>query len=290
MATCYRHPSRETGVSCSNCGNPICPDCMTPTPVGMRCPDCARQKTKTRTVRSMHADPTATYVLIAVNALMWIGTVLAGGGTNGSAYQDLQLVGVSFDPSAGGLVGVSQGEYWRLISGGFLHAANPLHILFNMYILYWLGQMLEPALGHAKFLALYFTSLLAGSFGALLLSPANQPTVGASGAVFGLMGAAFVMQHARGINPMQSGLGAVIILNLVLSFLIPNVSIGGHVGGLVGGTLVALALEYVPAVRRSPNLAFAGCALISAVAVVGAIAVADQKTENLGVALIGLFT
>ena len=159
-----------------------------------------------------------------------------------------------------------------------------------MYILYWLGQMLEPSLGHAKFLALYFTSLLAGSFGALLLAPADQPTVGASGAVFGLMGAAFVMQHARGINPMQSGIGAVIILNLVLSFLIPNVSIGGHLGGLVGGTLVALAMEYVPAVRRSPQLAYAGCAVVSAVAVFGAITVADQKTQNLGLALIGLFT
>src|SRR3954454_23848636 len=277
MATCYRHPSRETGVSCSNCGNPICPDCMTPTPVGMRCPDCARQKTKTRAMRSMNADPTATYVLIAVNVLMWIGTVLAGGGTHGSAYQDLELVGVSFDPSAGGLAGVSQGEYWRLISGGFLHAANPLHILFNMYILYWLGQMLEPALGHAKFLALYFTSLLGGSFGALLLSPANQPSLGASGAVFGLMGAAFVMQHARGIDPWRSGLGPVIALNLVLSFVIPNISIGGHLGGLAAGVLVALALEHVPAVRRSQAMAVAGCVLIAAVAVLGSGRGADAK-------------
>jgi membrane associated rhomboid family serine protease len=290
MATCYRHPSRETGVSCSNCGNPICPDCMTPTPVGMRCPDCSRQKTKTRTMRSMHVEPTATYVLIAVNVLMWVGTVLAGGGANGQAYQDLQLVGVDFDPVAGHLVGVSQGDYWRLITGGFLHAPNPLHILFNMYILYWIGRMLEPALGHVKFLALYFTSLLAGSFGALLLAPADQPTVGASGAVFGLMAAAFVMQMARGIDPMQSGIGPVILLNLVLSFVIPNVSIGGHLGGLVGGALVALALERVPAVQRSQGLALAGCALISAVAVIGAIAVADAKTENLGLAVLGLLT
>jgi membrane associated rhomboid family serine protease len=288
MATCYRHPSRETGVSCSNCGRAICPDCMTPTPVGMRCPECSRQKTKTRTIRTMHVEPTATYVLIAVNVLMWIGTVLAGGGANGQAYQDLQLVGVDFDPTAGHLVGVSQGDYWRLITGGFLHAPNPLHILFNMYILYWIGRMLEPALGHVKFLALYFTSLLAGSFGALLLAPADQPTVGASGAVFGLMAAAFVMQMARGIDPMQSGIGPVILLNLVLSFVIPNVSIGGHLGGLVGGALVALAMERVPAVQRSQGLALAGCALISAVAVIGSIAVADAKTENLGLAVVRL--
>ena len=104
------------------------------------------------------------------------------------------------------------------------------------------------------------------------------------------MGAAFVMQHARGIDPMRSGLGPVILLNLVLSFLIPGISIGGHIGGLVGGTLVALGLERVPAVRRSQGLAVAGCALIAAVAVVGAIAVADAKTETLQQAVVGLFS
>src|SRR3954451_17877392 len=288
MDTCYLHPSRETGVSCSNCGRPICPDCMTPTPVGMRCPECSRHRTKTRTLQSMHVAPTATYVLIGICVVMWIGG-MAAVTRNRQAYQDLELIGGAQVFPTGELIGVSQGEYWRLVTSGFLHAASPLHLLFNMYILYWLGQMLEPTLGHVRFLALYFTSLLGGSFGALLLSPADQPTVGASGAVFGLMAAAFVMQHARGIDPMQSGIGPVIILNLVLSFVIPNVSIGGHLGGLVGGALVALALERVPAVRRSPQLALAGCAVISAVAVVGAIAVADAKTQNLGLAVIGLW-
>jgi membrane associated rhomboid family serine protease len=291
MATCYRHSSRETGVSCSNCGNPICPDCMTPTPVGMRCPDCSRQKTKTRTVRTMHVDPTATYVLIAVNALMWIGTVLAGGGEGGTAYQDLELLAGRPDFLTGDFIGVSQGEYWRLITGGFLHAANPLHILFNMYILYWLGQMLEPSLGHVRFVALYFASLLAGAFGALLLTPVTRGTVGASGAVFGLMAAAFVMQQARGINPMQTGVGPIILLNLALSFLIPNVSIGGHIGGLVGGALAALALERIPAVRRSQAMGVAACAVVGLVAAVGAILVADAKTEaRFPQAVLGLLT
>jgi membrane associated rhomboid family serine protease len=293
MATCYRHPSRETGVSCSNCGKPICPDCMTPTPVGMRCPDCASQKTKTRTMRSMNVEPTVTYVLIGICVLFWIGTVLAGGGENGKAYVDLELIGGA-QTFTGDWIGVSQGEYWRLVTGGFLHAANPLHILFNMYILYWIGRMLEPMLGHARFLALYFTSLLAGSFGALLFSPANQGTVGASGAVFGLMAAAFVMQHARGINPWQSGIGPIILLNLALGFIIPNVSIGGHIGGLVGGALVALAFERLPAVRRSSAAMLGSCALIAVVAVVGAIAVADAKTDALQSqslqGLISLFT
>jgi membrane associated rhomboid family serine protease len=279
MATCYRHSSRETGVSCSNCGRPICPDCMTPTPVGMRCPECSSQRTKTRTIRSVRVQPYATYALIAICTVMWIGGMAAGGDSS-RAYQDLELIGGA-PTSAGDWIGVSQGEYWRLITNGFLHAPNPLHLLFNMYILYWLGQMLEPELGHVRFLALYFASLLAGSFGALLVLPADGASYGASGAVFGLMGAAFVMQHARGIDPWRSGLGPVIILNLLLSFLIPGISIGGHIGGLVGGTLVALAFERVPAVRRSQGLMIASCVLIAAVSIVGAIAVADAKTETL---------
>jgi membrane associated rhomboid family serine protease len=215
--------------------------------------------------------------------------VLAGGGQHGRAYTDLELIGGA-QTFGGDMIGVSQGEYWRLVTGGFLHITNPLHLLFNMYILYWLGQMLEPSLGHVRFLALYFTSLLAGAFGALLLAPADQATVGASGAVFGLMGAAFVLQRAQGINPMQSGLGPVIILNLFLSVLVPGVSIGGHLGGLVGGVLVALALQYLPALRRSQALAVAGCALIAAVAVVGAIAVANAKTDDLFAAALGLLS
>src|SRR5215212_1607432 len=183
MATCYRHPSRETGVSCSNCGNAICPDCMTPTPVGMRCPDCAGKRQRVHTMRTMYVAPLATYALIAVNALLFLGSggSLGGGGGN-KVFSDFALYGPLVD----------QGDYWRLVTAGFLHSGL-LHIGFNMYILYWLGTMLEPSLGHLRFLALYMTSLVCGSFGALLLSP-NAVTVGASGAVFGLMGAAFVMQ------------------------------------------------------------------------------------------------
>src|SRR5215210_1743537 len=129
MAVCYRHPNRETGVSCSNCGNPICPDCMTATPVGMRCPDCSRQRTPVRTLRSIQADPTVTYVLIAINVLLFIGSSAGGsslgGGGGGRVFGDLALYGPA----------VSGGDYWRLITGGFLHAGL-LHILFNMYVLY----------------------------------------------------------------------------------------------------------------------------------------------------------
>jgi membrane associated rhomboid family serine protease len=272
MATCYRHPSRETGVACSNCGNPICPDCMTTTAVGMRCPDCAGQKTQVRTLRSLHVDPTVTYVLIAVNVLMFLGSgaggsFLTGSGGSSRVFQDLALWGPA--------IAIGH-DYWRLISAGFLHSGL-LHIGFNMYILYWLGTMLEPALGHARFGALYLASLLAGSFGALLLSP-NAVTVGASGAVFGLMGAAFVMQRARGIDPMQSGIGPVILFNLLISFVIPNISIGGHLGGLVGGAAAALAMERLGARRPGLALPIAACLRVGAIAAVAAVAVSGRAT------------
>jgi len=274
MATCYRHPDRETGVSCSNCGNPICTDCMTATPVGMRCPDCAKQKTQVRTAASIGGgDPMATYVLIGLSVLVAFGSgSLLGGGNQ-----------VFYDGALNG-PGVSDGgQYWRLVTSGFLHAGL-IHLGFNMYILYFLGSMLEPALGKVRFLALYFASLLGGSFGALLLSPMVN-TVGASGAVFGLMGAAFIMQRARGMNPMQSGIGPLILLNLVISFVIPGISIGGHLGGLLAGVVAALVIEEV-AKRRAPQLvAVAGVALVALVAVAGSLAVAGRET-NVGFGLI----
>jgi membrane associated rhomboid family serine protease len=275
MATCYRHPNRETGVSCSNCGKPICPDCMTPTPVGMRCPDCAGQRQRVQTMRSLHVDPIATYVLIGINVLMFLGSgggggLLTGGGSGGSqVFNDFALWGPAIDLGH---------DYWRLITGGFLHSGI-LHIAFNMYILYWLGTMLEPSLGHARFVALYFASLLAGSFGALLVEP-NAVTVGASGAVFGLMGAAFVLQRARGIDPMQSGIGPVILINLVLGFVIPNVSVGGHIGGLVGGVLCAFAMERVSGRGRGVLLPVAACVLIGAVAALAGVAVSGRELPS----------
>ena len=262
MATCYRHPTRETGVSCSNCGNPICPDCMTATPVGMRCPDCAGQTQRVQSMRTMHAQPTVTYVLMAINVLLFLGAGGSLGGSGGNQVeQDFLLAGVLVD----------QGDYWRLVTSGFLHSGL-FHIMFNMYALYWLGTMLEPVLGHVRFVALYFSSLLAGSFGVLLLTAPNVATVGASGAVFGLMAAAFVLQHERGINPMQSGLAAVIGLNLVITFLVPGISIGGHLGGLIGGAIAAFAMERMPS--RSVAAGVGVCLAIAVVCTAGAIAVA----------------
>ncbi|TMK42088.1 MAG: rhomboid family intramembrane serine protease [Actinobacteria bacterium] len=268
MAVCYRHPSRETGVSCSNCGRPICTDCMTPTAVGMRCPDCAKQKTKVRTVRAPRSEPTVTIALIVINVLVFV----AGGGftfTAGSGTGTAVAHGALFGPAI-----ADQHEYWRLITSGFLHA-NLLHILFNMYLLYVLGLMLEPAIGSLRFAALYLVSLLAGSFGALLATP-HSLTIGASGAVFGLMGAGVIEMRARGLSPMQGGLGGLgglIVINLIFSFTFAGISIGGHIGGLVGGTLAALALQLGER-QRSAMLGLGVCLALGAAAVAGGIAVA----------------
>jgi membrane associated rhomboid family serine protease len=278
MAVCYRHPGRETGVSCSNCGRPICPDCMTSTPVGMRCPECSRQKTQVRNLRNVYAQPTVTYVLIGICVLLFVGSEVSGSIT---VFDDFATVGFGAS-SEGQPIGVAQGEYWRLITGAFLHGSI-IHIAFNMYILYWLGTMLEPVLGHVRFTALYFASLLAGSFGAILFDP-NVKTVGASGAVFGLMAAAFVFQRARGIDPWRSGLGPVILLNLALPFILPNlnISIGGHIGGLVGGAIAALAIERTSTMRRGDLLPVLACAAVGIVAIAGAILVSNSEAAKFG--------
>jgi membrane associated rhomboid family serine protease len=263
MAVCYRHKDRETGVSCSNCGNPICPDCMTATPVGMRCPECSRQKTQVRTMRSMASDPTVTYVLIAVNVLMYFGQSV---GANDSVYQDFVLYGPL----------VADGEWWRLLTAGFLHGGT-FHLLLNMYALYFLGRMLEPALGHVRFAGLYFASLLAGSFGAVLLQPTAE-VVGASTAIFGLFGAAIVMARNRGIDLMASGLLPILLLNLAITFFPGfNISIGGHLGGLVGGVLAAIAIEALSKRRRSPVPAVLVCAAIAIASVIAAVAFTTAK-------------
>lgn len=278
MATCYRHPSRETAVSCSSCGRPICPDCMTPTQVGMRCPECARQRTKVVRMRDAAAVPRVTYALIAINVIVFLTegrlTVSSGGGT-GTIYEKGALLG-SFPGLPG--QGVAHGQWWRLLTSGFLHE-NIIHIGFNMWILYILGQMLEPALGSVKFAVIYFVSLLAGSFGALLVSP-HVLTVGASGAVFGLMGAAAVEMRARQIPVMQSGIGMLILLNLFISFTLPGISWGGHIGGLIGGALAALVLQLGER-HRSQALALAGCAAIAAASVAGSIATAKSSEVEL---------
>jgi membrane associated rhomboid family serine protease len=185
------------------------------------------------------------------------------GGLNGTIYQHGALYGPL----------VADGDWWRIVTAGFLHAGL-LHIAFNMYFLYFMGRLLEPAIGKLRFGLIYFVSLLGGSFGALVASP-NAVTVGASGAVFGLLGAAILVMRSRGISPMQSGLGMTLILNLGITLAVPGISIGGHVGGLASGGVVAYLLFEVadrrPQMRRTVTVA---CALLGLALAAGAIAIA----------------
>jgi membrane associated rhomboid family serine protease len=270
MDVCYRHPGRETGVSCSNCGRPICPECMTPTSVGMRCPECGGQRTRVRTAASIRGDePTVTYVLLGIIVLVQLGAMASGANATGSQFGGSELI----NDGALSRATVADGEVWRLITSGFLHAGF-VHLLFNGFALYVLGTMLEPAIGHLRFAIIYFASLLAGSFGALLVEP-DALTVGASGAIFGLMGAAVVVMRNRGINPMESGLGLWLGINLVFTFAIPGISIGGHLGGLVGGALAAALMfelgDRLRMPRAVPVLLGIG---VGAASVVGCLALA----------------
>jgi membrane associated rhomboid family serine protease len=269
--TCYRHPSRETGVACSNCGRFICPDCMTPTQVGMRCPECTKQKTQVRTMSSISRTNAvqATTAIIAINVLVFFASgqfSVGSGGTSGA----LALRGELYGPSI-----AESHEYYRLVTSGFLHAGL-LHIGFNMYILWWLGNLLEPAIGMRRFVGLYFVAMLTGSIGALLVTP-DSPTVGASGAIFGLMGVAFMEMRARGLDPMASGIGPTILLNLVLSFTLSGISIGGHIGGLVGGGLATVVLHELDKRRVKEVAIYGALAAMALAAAVGGIAVAKSN-------------
>ena len=158
MPTCYRHPTRETGVSCASCGRPICPDCMTTTPVGMRCPECSRQRTRVHTLRSVARRPQVTVALIAINVVAFLaekGQFTLSGSAYGSVVEEGVVARLEALVSHGVFIGLrapiaTEHQYWRLITAGFLHA-NILHIGFNMYLLYLLGLMLEPAIGRARF-------------------------------------------------------------------------------------------------------------------------------------------
>jgi len=232
MATCFHHTDRETGRSCTRCGRPACSDCLREAPVGSHCWECvkaAQPPTRERLRRWNAQTPgLVTRTLIAINVAVFVLTSLGGSrsGVVGTLSDRLALFGPA----------VSRGEWYRLVTSGFVHA-NLLHVAFNMVLLYRVGEVLEGSLGRVRFVVLYFVSLLAGSFGALLLSP-NTYTVGASGAVFGLFAALAIAQRQSGVDVWRNGIGGLIVLNLVITFTVPGISIGGHLGGLVGGGAV----------------------------------------------------
>jgi membrane associated rhomboid family serine protease len=281
MATCYRHPSRETKVSCSNCGRPICPDCMTSTPVGMRCPECAKQKTQVRNPigAAGRSDAPATYALVGICVLAFLGEVASGGsigGGGGTLTENGALIARALDAS-GQLVGVTEGQPYRLVTSAFLHAGI-IHLGLNMFALYILGTLLEPAIGTARFVGVYAVSVLCGSFLVMVIDP-NQLTVGASGGIFGLMAAAFLIARDRGLDELASQIGFFVIINVAFTFGVSSISVGAHIGGLVGGAIAAILVNQLDR-RRIPNartIELAAMVALCAIAVVGALLAADSN-------------
>lgn len=236
---CYRHPDRETGVSCSECGRGICPDCMTFSPVGIRCPDHSgkpqgvQRVVRTARQRTGRTAGIVTKTLIAIDVGIYL-LQLAGGATINANSGWIFEQGALFGPL------VAHGDWYRLLTAAFLHY-GPIHLGMNMLALWWIGRPLEDALGPVRYLMLYLVAGLAGSAGALIANP-DAVTVGASGAIFGILGAAIVLERQQTYVLGGSAI-TLLVVNLAFTFAVPGISIGGHLGGLAGGALAILALS-----------------------------------------------
>jgi membrane associated rhomboid family serine protease len=265
---CYRHPNRETYISCSECGRPICTECMTPAPVGQRCPEhsgkpqgVAKMTTGIRRAGFEGTGGLVTRILIGVNVAVYLLELATGGNIDGVGSRIFEK-GALYGPL------VAQGDWWRLITAAFLHY-GPIHLGMNMFFLYLIGTAVEQYLGRARFVLVYLASGLAGSAGALVLSP-TAVTVGASGAIFGILGAAFILERQRSYVMGGSVVG-LIVINLVFSFTFSNISVGGHIGGLIGGAACMLAISRFGrghgAYGRIGALGLAGVAAVAALSV-----------------------
>ena len=268
--TCYRHPNRETGVSCAHCGRGLCPDCMVFTPVGIKCAEHAGVPTGTAKVVQgarrfgIEGDGALlTKILIGINVAVFLWQV-GSGGTLSQPYGYPYLHG-----ALNGYL-VANGDWWRLATSMFLHA-SVIHLGMNMLFLWWIAAPVEQAIGRARFALVYLVSGLAGAAGALLLTAPGTTTVGASGALFGILGAAFIFERQRNYV-LGGGALTIIVLNLAFTFAIPGISIGGHLGGLVGGALCALALSRLG--RAHAGYGRPGLAGIAGVVAVGIASVA----------------
>jgi membrane associated rhomboid family serine protease len=287
VPTCYRHPDRESYIRCQRCDRTICPDCMRDAAVGFHCPSCVAEGAKsTRQGRTAYgglrsANPALTsMVLIATNVAVWLAIQATGGGASRLVDQlALRPNGLCVLPQGGFevpssacpgtfLPGVADGAWWQVVTSTFTHV-EIWHIGFNMLALWFLGPQLELAIGRVRFLSLYLLSGLAGSAMVMWAAGEYQATLGASGAIFGLMGALLVL--AVKVRGNVQLIGTWLVLNVVITFTFPNISWQGHLGGFIGGALVAATLVYAPRARRT-TWQVAGLALIGVLIVV-AIAV-----------------
>lgn len=252
---CYRHPERETYIACQRCGRPICPDCMRQASVGFQCPDCVRAgAAKVPVARTAFGGKVSagsalvTMGLIALNVIFF-GVVHASGGDGGSFASSMALLpDAALYPPRFGLEGVAQGAYWQLLTSTFLHV-QVLHIVMNMIGLWIFGSFLETALGRWRFLALYLLTGLAGSVAVYWLAPPISFSLGASGSVFGLFGAALIvlLKQRQDVTQLVILLG----LNLLITFTVPRVSWQAHIGGLLAGLVLGAGFAYAPRQQRT---------------------------------------
>ncbi|WP_405487455.1 rhomboid family intramembrane serine protease [Nocardia sp. NBC_00511] len=243
--TCHRHPDRATGLACTRCGRPSCPECLTPAAVGQHCVDCIQQgRDDVRPVRNAAGAtatkvpvPYVTYSLIAVNVAVFLATALQA-----HSVMDNQRSRLFYDwvlmPAA-----VGDGQWFRIIGSGFLHI-GPIHLLANMFALYVLGPYCELALGRARYLAVYAAALLGGSAAVTVLSDPLTASAGASGAIFGIFGAVAVIMLRTRQNLTQ--ILVLLVINLIITFSVPGISIWAHLGGLLAGTLATTGILYLP--------------------------------------------
>lgn len=270
---CYRHPDREAGRSCTRCGRSACSDCLVQAAVGSHCLECAKAARPDVATRAKYWNASqhtlVTYVLMAVNVAVFVYVSIADssslGGRGGVTKAQFDLGLNEFFLTGG------RSDWYRLITSGFLHF-GVIHLAFNMFMLYQLGQLLERRLGRAKFALLYVASMLGGSFGVLLVGGTGI-TGGASGAVFGLMAGAAVGLQRQGINVFSTGLGTTLLLNLFLTFTISGISIGGHLGGAAAGAIcgfVMLAPHWKPFAKE---LVWATPIIVAVVSVAGSVVI-----------------
>ncbi|AWW38606.1 rhomboid family intramembrane serine protease [Streptomyces cadmiisoli] len=268
---CYRHPGRETGIRCTRCDRPICPDCMVSASVGFQCPECVRGAAGTghapgasrpRTIAggTVAADPRLlTKLLIVINLAVFVLVRVRP-----SLLGSLVLIGEWPPAPWGSTEGVAEGEWYRLITSMFTHEAV-WHIAFNMLSLWWLGGPLEAALGRARFLTLYLVSGLAGGALTYLLEGPSTASLGASGAIFGLFGATAVLM--RRLNYDMRPVLVLLAINLIFTFGWSNIAWQAHIGGLVAGLVMGYAMVHAPRERRT-LVQYGTCAVVLGVVVV----------------------
>lgn len=253
---CVRHPDRPTGLRCVRCDRPACPDCLREASVGYQCVDCVKEGAKTvrepRTISGARTSRKRNLLvvpaLIVINVLVFAATAIQAGSIVDNSSSTLFIDGTLLP------AWVSDGQWWRLITSGFLHFGNyggygPVHLLFNMFALWVIGRDLEVVLGRGRFLVVYLLSLLGGSTAVMLFGDPGGGVAGASGAIYGVFGGIAVVVFKAKLNPTPVLM--LIAINIFLSVTLPGISLLGHVGGLIAGALATAAMVYAPPARRT---------------------------------------